>query len=119
MLDTFTILTTSGVVLWSRSYTAISPSVINNFISDVFIEEKATAFGLKDAYSAQLNPPYRSEQHTLKWALVKELGVIFVVGFYPPFPSVLLNDKGYLAYSDQIGRISITPSPLVGRPVCG
>ncbi|CAI4218321.1 unnamed protein product [Parascedosporium putredinis] len=78
MLDTFTILTTSGVVLWSRSYTAISPSVINNFISDVFIEEKATAFGLKDASSAQLNPPYQSEQHTLKWALVKELGVIFV-----------------------------------------
>ncbi|KEZ42788.1 Uncharacterized protein SAPIO_CDS5198 [Scedosporium apiospermum] len=78
MLDTFTILTTSGVVLWSRSYAPISPSIINNFISDVFIEEKASVAGPKDPQSATANSPYHSEQHTLKWAMVKELGVIFV-----------------------------------------
>ena len=37
MLDTFEILTTSGVVLWSRTYAPVNPSVINNFIADVFI----------------------------------------------------------------------------------
>ncbi|KAM4065182.1 SRP54-type protein, GTPase domain-containing protein [Hirsutella rhossiliensis] len=75
MLDTFEILTTSGVVLWSRSYAPVNPSVVNSFIADVFIEEKS---GLKDSQSAATNPPFKSDQHTLKWALVKELGVIFV-----------------------------------------
>lgn len=85
MLDTFEILTTSGVVLWSRTYASVSPSVVNSFISDVFIEEKA---GLGDARSAAANPPFRSDQHTLRWTLVKELGVIFVVrSLYPPNPS--------------------------------
>ncbi len=80
MLDTFEILTTSGVVLWSRSYASVNPSVINNFIADVFIEEKsAGAGGVKDSASAANTTPYRSDQHTLKWAFVKELGIIFVV----------------------------------------
>jgi signal recognition particle receptor subunit alpha len=79
MLDTFEILTTSGVVLWSRSYAPVNPSVINNFIADIFIEEKAAAAGAKDNLSASQNPPYRADQHTLKWTFVKELGVIFVV----------------------------------------
>ena len=80
MLDAFEILTTSGVVLWSRSYTSISPSIINNFISDVFIEEKSKATSSSGgANFAATNQPYRSEQHTLKWTLVKELGIIFVV----------------------------------------
>jgi hypothetical protein len=83
MLDTFKILTTSGVVLWSRSYTSISPSVINNFISDVFIEEKVPGASTTDPASAARNPPYKSDQHTLKWATAKELGLIFVVGTLP------------------------------------
>ncbi|KAK8103727.1 SRP54-type protein [Apiospora kogelbergensis] len=79
MLDTFEILTTSGVVLWSRSYAQISPSLINNFITDVFIEEKGGAIaGAKNNQSAAHNPPYKSDQHTLKWTFVKELGLIFV-----------------------------------------
>ncbi|KAI0125192.1 signal recognition particle, alpha subunit, N-terminal-domain-containing protein [Xylariales sp. AK1849] len=78
MLDTFEILTTSGVVLWSRSYAPVSPSIINNFITDIFIEEKRTAAGAKDDQPAASNPAYKAEQHTLKWTFVKELGVIFV-----------------------------------------
>ncbi|KAI1211814.1 SRP54-domain-containing protein [Annulohypoxylon truncatum] len=78
MLDTFEILTTSGVVLWSRTYAPINPSVINNFIADVFIEEKGAAAGAKDTQSTASNPPYKADQHTLKWTFVKELGVIFV-----------------------------------------
>lgn len=84
MLDTFEILTTSGVVLWSRSYAQVSPSIINTFITDVFIEEKGGAIaGAKNNQSAAQNPPYRADQHTLKWTFVKELGIIFVVSITP------------------------------------
>ncbi|KAK5991018.1 Docking protein alpha [Cladobotryum mycophilum] len=79
MLDTFEILTTSGVVLWSRTYAPVNPSIINNFIADTFIEEKKGGTALSESQSAATNPAYRSDQHTLKWTLSKELGVIFVV----------------------------------------
>lgn len=79
MLDTFEILTTSGVVLWSRTYAPVNPSVINNFISDVFIEEKGAVAGARNSQPAASNPSYKADQHTLKWTFVKELGVIFVV----------------------------------------
>ena len=82
MLDTFEILTTSGVVLWSRTYAPVNPSVVNNFIADTFIEEKSGSAILKDAQSAATNPAYKSDQHTLKWTMVKELGVIFVVRIF-------------------------------------
>lgn len=83
MLDTFEILTTSGVVLWSKTFAPVNPSVIDNFITDVFIEEKGAVPGAKGNVSAAANPPYRSDQHTLRWTFVKELGVIFVVRFPP------------------------------------
>lgn len=80
MLDTFEILTTTGVVLWSKSYAPISPSVINSLITDVFIEERTLpGAGIAEDISAANNPPYRHDQHTLKWTTVKELGLIFVV----------------------------------------
>ena len=83
MLDTFEILTTSGVVLWSRTYAPVNPSIINNFIADVFIEEKSSKGGIKETNSAATNPPYKTEQHTLRYTFVKELGIIFVVWLYP------------------------------------
>jgi hypothetical protein len=80
MLDTFEILTTSGVVIWSKSYAPINPSVINSLISDVFIEERTLpGAGIGEDISAANNPPYKHDQHTLKWTTVKELGLIFVV----------------------------------------
>ncbi|KAK4162009.1 hypothetical protein QBC43DRAFT_216438 [Cladorrhinum sp. PSN259] len=78
MLDTFEILTTSGVVLWSRTYAPVSPSVVNSFITDVFIEEKSSVAGAKNGASASENAPYKFDQHTLRWAFEKELGIIFV-----------------------------------------
>ncbi|KFG78393.1 signal sequence receptor alpha subunit [Metarhizium anisopliae] len=78
MLDTFEIITTNGVVLWSRKYAPINSSVVNSFISDTFIEEKSGGSAVGDSQSAATNPPYKSDQHTLKWTVVKELGVIFV-----------------------------------------
>ncbi|KAF4632524.1 hypothetical protein G7Y89_g5606 [Cudoniella acicularis] len=79
MLDTFEILTTSGVVLWSKTYSSINPAIINSLITNVFIEERTLpGAGIADDVSAANNPPYKYEQHTLKWTTVKELGIIFV-----------------------------------------
>ena len=80
MLDSFEILTTSGVVLWSRSYDSVSPNIINGLIRDVFIEEKVLP-GASVANEASVirNPPYKKEKYTLKWTSVKDLGLIFVV----------------------------------------
>lgn len=82
MLDGFEILTTSGVVLWSRSYVPVNTSFVNAFIKDVFIEEKVVPPGtaaVAENDSAAKNPPYKKDQYTLKWASAKDLGLIFVV----------------------------------------
>lgn len=82
MLDGFEILTTSGVVLWSRSYVPVNTSLVNGFIKDVFIEEKVLPGGaaaVVENDSAAKNLPYKKDQYTLKWASVKDLGLIFVV----------------------------------------
>ena len=74
MLDAFEIFTTSGVVLWSRTTSSIGATAVNNLINDVFIEEKvrpSTTSG---------NPTYKYDKYTLKYTLVKDLGLIFVVG---------------------------------------
>ncbi|KAJ0123255.1 signal recognition particle receptor subunit alpha [Diaporthe amygdali] len=78
MLDTFEIVTTAGVVIWSRKWAPVKPSVINNFITDVFVEEKGASSFVKADNSAATNAPYKTEQHTLRWTMVKELGIIFV-----------------------------------------
>jgi signal recognition particle receptor subunit alpha len=83
MLDSFEILTTSGVVLWSRSYAPVGPNIINALITDVFIEEKVRA--AVDDSAAVRYPAYKREKYTLKWTAVKELGLIFVVRQCPNF----------------------------------
>ena len=40
MLDAFEILSTSGIVLWRRHYTPVSPNLINSLVGDVLIEDK-------------------------------------------------------------------------------
>lgn len=114
MLDTFEIVTTSGVVLWSRSYTPTSPAIINGLIKNVFIEERTRAggAGASDDISAANNPPYKHDQHTLKWTTVKELNLIFVVSNYrQPYIHVLT--------SRALGCVPITPPPFLDRQACG
>lgn len=74
MLDAFEVITTSGVVLWSRSTSSIGATAVNNLINDVFIEEK-----VRPAGTASGNPTYKYDKYTLKYTLVKDLGLIFVV----------------------------------------
>jgi signal recognition particle receptor subunit alpha len=111
MLDSFEILTTSGVVLWSRSFAPTNPSIINSLITNVFIEERnLPGAGVADDISAAHNPPYKHDQHTLKWTTVKELGLIFVVHCRLP-PTATIRDT--LANIDGIGCIQITSTPLM------
>ena len=81
MLDAFEILTTSGIVLWSRSSVEVGSNVVNSLINDVFIEEKLGGLSIAQTESdtAQPKASYKFEKYTLKWTLAKDLGLIFVV----------------------------------------
>ena len=74
MLDSFEVLTTSGVVLWSRSYAPVSSTVINGLIKHVFIEEQTATNA-----SATETPPYKKDHYTVKWTTAEDLKLIFVV----------------------------------------
>lgn len=77
MLDVFEVLTTSGVVLWSKSYAPVGAHVINSLINDVFIEEKVRPQAAATAATAAAI--YKKEKYTLKWKRVKDFNLIFVV----------------------------------------
>ena len=76
MLDDFSIITTSGIVLWRKSYAPVSTNVVNSLINDVFVEERQKPAG----HDATLNAPYRKDKYTLRWTSAKDVGLIFVVG---------------------------------------
>ncbi|KAJ5166330.1 Signal recognition particle receptor subunit alpha [Penicillium canariense] len=75
MLEAFEILTTSGVVLWSKSYAPVGAHIINSLINDVFIEEKVVP---QSASANGILPAFKKEKYTLKWKRVKEFNLIFV-----------------------------------------
>ncbi|KAF2404326.1 P-loop containing nucleoside triphosphate hydrolase protein [Trichodelitschia bisporula] len=85
MLDSFEVLTTSGVVLWSRTYVPVGASAINALIQDIFIEERGT---VGDA----ARPTYKRDGYTLKWRTAKDLGLIFVA-VYQSLLSISWIDK--------------------------
>lgn len=70
MLDSFEVISTSGVVLWSKKYAPVNPSVINSLISDVFIEDRVQP-GTDGKY-------YRKDSYMLKWRTANDLGLIFI-----------------------------------------
>ncbi|KAL4803278.1 signal recognition particle, alpha subunit, N-terminal-domain-containing protein [Aspergillus unguis] len=74
MLEAFEILTTSGVVLWSKSYAPVGSHVVNSLINDVFIEEKAQLQNTANSAS----PIFKKEKYTLKWRRSKDFNLIFV-----------------------------------------
>ncbi|KAI5852282.1 signal recognition particle, alpha subunit, N-terminal-domain-containing protein [Tricharina praecox] len=69
-LDSFEILTTSGILLWSKKYAPVNSSVVNSFISDVLIEERAQP-GSDGKW-------YKKDSYTLKWTTANDLGLIFI-----------------------------------------
>lgn len=85
MLDAFEIMTTSGVVLWSKCDVSFGSQIVNDLINDAFIEEKARPQGSNVETGA---PVYKKEKYSLKWRRVKDFGLIFVVSctFFRCFP---------------------------------
>ncbi|EAW08742.1 signal recognition particle receptor subunit alpha [Aspergillus clavatus NRRL 1] len=75
MLEAFEILTTSGLVLWSKSYAPVGAHVVNSLINDVFIEEKVRS---QNQATSSVSPVYKKEKYTLKWKRVKDFDLIFV-----------------------------------------
>lgn len=73
MLDAFEIITTSGVVVWSRTYAPVAQKVVNTLINDVFIEERAQSL-----QSQPRNATFKTDKYTLKYTHAKDLGLIFV-----------------------------------------
>ena len=109
MLEAFEILTTSGVVLWSKSYAPIGAHVVNGLINDVFIEEKV----LNQPPTANgPSPVFKKEKYTLKWRRVKDLNLIFVV-----CPSV--SGACLLRRLTSLGRLPIATSPWLDRQASG
>lgn len=70
-LDSFEIVTTSGILLWSKKYAPVNPSIVNSFISDVLIEERVQP-GTDGKY-------YKKDSYTLKWVAANDFGLIFIV----------------------------------------
>ncbi|KKK17311.1 hypothetical protein P175DRAFT_0484370 [Aspergillus ochraceoroseus IBT 24754] len=75
MLEAFEILTSSGVVLWSKSYAPVGSHVVNSLINDVFIEEKVQ---LQNTTTNSASPVFKKEKYTLKWRRSKDFNLIFV-----------------------------------------
>ncbi|KAL1647941.1 hypothetical protein SLS58_002265 [Diplodia intermedia] len=71
MLDSFEVLSTSGVVLWSKKYAPVNPKTIDALIREVFIEERNVA-------TDDQKPTFKRDGYTLKWTTAKDFGLIFV-----------------------------------------
>jgi signal recognition particle receptor subunit alpha len=106
MLDDFSIVTTSGIVLWRRSYAPVHSNVVNSLINDVFVEERQKS----GAQETAVNPPYKKDKYTLKWTAAKDVGLVFVVGksACDSIPQSRGIDVG------EIGRLPESPALVLG-----
>jgi signal recognition particle receptor subunit alpha len=107
MLEAFEILTTSGVVLWSKSYAPVGPHIVNSLINDVFIEERVRP---QNPGASGASPTFKKEKYTLKWKRVKDFNLIFVVRLLRR-----LNVLTGLTLNRRIGCLPISTSPRMDR----
>ena len=107
MLDGFSIVTTSGIVLWRRSYAPVPPTLVNSLINDVFVEERQKP----GAQDTAVNPPYKKDRYTVKWTAAKDVGLVFVVG-----KSACDNVRKSQAIDVwEVGRLPESPPLVLGR----
>ncbi|EGC29428.1 hypothetical protein DICPUDRAFT_51281 [Dictyostelium purpureum] len=67
MLDSFTILTKGGIVLWSKEFAKIKGSPINTLIKKVLLEERSA------------DTSFQIDSYSLKWTFANEFDLIFIV----------------------------------------
>ena len=84
MIDLFCIFTTGGLILWSKSFVSGDFSnILNDLIKTILMDEKKT----QDYYI-----PVKGNGLILRWRIVNESGLIFVVAYQQSF-NVLYTDK--------------------------
>lgn len=90
MLDGLSISHTSGLILWSKSYTALSSGgsaqPLNSLVQEVLLSSSGTA---QDGDTNR----YDKDAQSLMWTLANDLGLIFVV----VWPRIL-----HLTYLDKL-----------------
>lgn len=111
MLDAFEILTTSGVVLWKKSYAPVNSNIINSLITDVFIEERTPLSRSQEDGHAARNPPFKKDKYTLKWTTAKDVGLIFVVC---SLHITSTNPLWHTSLTRRIGSLSVNTTPILG-----
>lgn len=67
MIDFFCIFTTTGLVLWSKTFCEVVGQPVNKLIKNVLLAERTNERQFFDG------------QYVLKWSLNNDLGVVFVV----------------------------------------
>ena len=67
MIDLFCIFTTTGLVLWSKSFCELKGTTINKLIKDVILVERTN------------EKVFYDDQYALKWSFNNDLGLVFVV----------------------------------------
>lgn len=72
--DHFTILTQSGLVLWSKSFTP-TPSPFDSLIREALIEERSSSSTAGPVSS------WHKDGHALLWTFQNELELVFVVAY--------------------------------------
>ena len=78
MLDHFTILTSGGLTLWSKSYTPV-PSPVNQLISSALIQERSTSTDSSEI--ARSVSKWDKDGYTILYTLDNELDVVFIVAY--------------------------------------
>ena len=85
MIDLFCIFTTGGLILWSKSFVTSNDfkSLLNDLIKSILMDEKKT----QEYYM-----PLSGNGIILRWRILNELGLIFVVAYQQSF-NILYTDK--------------------------
>lgn len=80
MIDFFYIFTTTGLVLWSKSFCEVSGNPVSNLIKNVLLAQRTNE-------KSYIEGPY-----LLKWCFNNDLGIIFVVGYQRILQLMYIDD---------------------------
>lgn len=80
MIDLFCIFTTTGLVLWSKSFCELKGTPINKLIKDVILVERTN------------EKVFYDDQYALKWSFNNDLGLVFVVVYQRILQLMYIDD---------------------------
>lgn len=80
MIDFFYIFTTTGLVLWSKTFCEVKGSPVNSLIKNVLLAQRTN------------EKSYIEDAYVLKWCLNNDLGIVFVVGYQRVLQLMYIDD---------------------------